>query len=66
MKKFLTIIALAGVMAACNNGDDDTTDGDSATGGDTMNMTTPSTPGDTMGAGTSDTMNRGTDTMLKK
>jgi hypothetical protein len=45
MKKFLSILAIAGVMAACNNGDDDTTSEDSAKRADSIgNLSTPATP----------------------
>jgi hypothetical protein len=64
MKKLLTILAVAGFMAACNNGDDDTTNGDT-TAVDTS-MTTPVTPmpADTSNMG--DTTKMGGDTSMKK
>lgn len=66
MKKFLTILALAGVMTACNDADDETTDGDSLTTGDSLNMNPPP-PMPSSDSLTNDSLTRsGSDTMLKK
>ena len=66
MKKFLTILALAGVMVACNDADDDTTDSDSLSTGDSLNMNPPA-PTPMPDSLSKDSMNRGnSDTMLKK
>ncbi|HEX6916385.1 MAG TPA: hypothetical protein VF145_14145 [Chitinophagaceae bacterium] len=53
MKKFLTIMALAGLMAACNNGDDETKDDDTM-----MTDTSTVAPMDTTSMG--DTSHMGT------
>ena len=41
MKKFLTILAVAGVMAACNDGADETTNGDSLNTPDSLSTPAP-------------------------
>ncbi len=44
MKKFLAILAVAGVFAACNSGSDETKTGDSTGTNDTVTVnTTPTT-----------------------
>lgn len=53
MKKFLTILAVAGVMAACNSGSDETKTGDSTTA-DSLTTPAPTTP-DTNKTATPDT-----------
>jgi len=65
MKKFLTILAVAGFMTACNNADDDTSAEDSTRRADSMgsmNTPTPAPGSDTMNMG-KDTMNMGKDTI---
>ena len=63
MKKFLTILAVAGVMAACNNGSDETTNGDTVSADTTpATVVTP----DTTTTGTDTTTTTGTDTTVKK
>jgi hypothetical protein len=63
MKKFLTMLALAGVMTACNDGDDDTDDEDTMAV-DTSAMSTP-LPADTTHMGDTSKMSGDTSTMKK-
>lgn len=63
MKKLLTILAVAGVMAACNSGDDASNADTTATNVDT---TTPSTPTDTSMSFTDTTGGTGADTTSVK
>jgi hypothetical protein len=44
MKKFLTILAVAGLMTACNNAEDDTTTEDSARMADSIGRMNTPTP----------------------
>ncbi|HEU4469585.1 MAG TPA: hypothetical protein VFR58_00755 [Flavisolibacter sp.] len=66
MKKFFGILAIAGVLVACNNSGEGTTGSDTATGtGDTTTMNQMNTGGDTTNTltpGVGDTSTRTGDT----
>jgi hypothetical protein len=68
MKKLLTILAIAGVMAACNSGNDENKNGDSSTmstGTDTSMNSGGTTMGDTSHMGDSSHMMHDSSTMKK-
>jgi hypothetical protein len=63
MKKLLALLAIAGFMAACNNGDDENKNGDTITT-TTDTMTTPTTVDTATHMGDSSNMSH--DTTTKK